>query len=145
MIFYSDSTKGFYDSKRKVPIPDDAIELTEQEYRTLINNPDGEIAIGQNGRPEKRPRPVTPQERNRNLDDAVKRHLEEQAQSEGFYSMLDAVSYADEPTDPSRQAKGLALRVWRSQCWLAYDSAIQSDPVPNAQQFIAQLPSYSSP
>lgn len=47
---------------------------------------------------------------------AVGRHIDQQAQSLGFDSILTAVTYADEPADPMNQNYGIALRAWRSEC-----------------------------
>lgn len=49
--------------------------------------------------------------------DGLRRHLDAEAQSLGFDSILDGVTYADEPADPISQSQGKALRAWRSKCW----------------------------
>lgn len=45
---------------------------------------------------------------------ALSAHLDSRAQAAGFSSMLEAVSYADEPAAPRLMHKGAALRRWRS-------------------------------
>lgn len=145
-IYYSDSAKGFFDTKLKgVILPDDAVEITPEERQTLLEQEKQgrEIALGRNGRPETRPKQRTRDEDVFFLRASVISHIENQAKSEGFDSILDAVSYADEPTDPTRQAKGQALRAWRSQCWVVFDAETQSTPLPNPQQLIARLPNYT--
>ena len=85
-------------------------------------------------------KPERPDERQRNRDALVRRHLDDTAQDEGFESMLDAVSYANEPTDPERQARGSLLRAWRSTVMLAVDAAPPNQPGP---ALIASLPDFN--
>ena len=55
MIFYSPSKKGFFDSSLKdvVPIPNDAIQISEQYHRELLNNQSAgkEISHNEKGYP----------------------------------------------------------------------------------------------
>ncbi len=143
-LYYSESTRGFYDDtlKNHAPIPSDADEITKEEHtRLLAEQSQGrEIIKGQNGRIETRPRQVTPQDRTKSLVNAVHLHVDDYAQSQGFRSILDAISYADEPTEPTRQAQGIALRQWRSQCMVVLDQELQSDPLPQPPALIARLP-----
>lgn len=70
---------------------------------------------------------------------AVSSHITDFALSEGFESTLDAVSYADEPAEPNRQSKAIAIRLWRSQCWAVFDAQIVGQ-LPSAEDLIAALP-----
>lgn len=70
----------------------------------------------------------------------VRIHLDDTAQAQGFESMLDAVSYANEPTDPARQVLGAALRSWRSTVMLRVDAAPPNQPAP---ALINSLPDFS--
>lgn len=49
---------------------------------------------------------------------AVSLHIDTVAQSYGFDSILTAVTYADEPAGSEDQAYGIAMREWRSVCWV---------------------------
>lgn len=75
-------------------------------------------------------------------DALIRRHLDDTAEAQGFESMLDAVSYADEPTDPARQALGAALRAWRSTVMLRVDAAPPNQPGP---ALIRSLPDFPAP
>ena len=140
MKYYANSTKGFYD-EQSINVPQDALEITEQEYTQLLRDQSGdnEIFIGANGKPATRPRPTTPAQRRKNRDGLVRRHLDDVAEAQGFDSMIDAVSYANEAADPDRQAKGVSLRAWRSAVRLAVDAAPDNQP---AQALINSLPVY---
>ena len=52
MYYYSPSTKGFYDSEFNTTIPEDAISITNIEYRTLHEGlVDGKQILVVNGKP----------------------------------------------------------------------------------------------
>jgi len=54
--FYSPGSKGFYIKKiHGNKIPKDVITLTREEYKKLFNNGSSNIAIGPEGKPEKKP------------------------------------------------------------------------------------------
>tara|TARA_R110002126_G_scaffold10384_3_gene47293 strand:- start:722 stop:1021 length:300 start_codon:yes stop_codon:yes gene_type:complete len=80
---------------------------------------------------------------------AVGDHIDAQATAEGFDSIVTAVTYADEPADQVNQAKGVALREWRSLCWeycRTELTAWQSTGVePVVEDLIAGLPVLITP
>jgi hypothetical protein len=45
-------------------------------------------------------------------------HIDAEAIKLGYDSILSAASYADEPADLKNQVYGIALREWRSACYL---------------------------
>lgn len=75
----------------------------------------------------------------------VQSYLEAIARDWGFDSMLDAVSYVDEPTWAKGQVRGRALRTWRSQVWLQWHTVARDIErgvrlLPRADDLIAELP-----
>lgn len=97
---------------------------------------------------------VSPQEQSlaeriRDLRQAVQRHADIVAVSQGFDDIREAVSYADEPAVPSFQARGRALRAWRSVLWAAFEelvAAIQAGKatVPSNDELQAALPQFEA-
>lgn len=72
------------------------------------------------------------------------------AVSQGFDSMAEAVSYADEPAVPEFQEKGASLRAWRSVLWKAFEdmerefkSGEKAIPI-SFNELSTHLPSYFS-
>lgn len=145
MILYSDSTKGFYIQGKHRTIPGDAVEITDDEHQTLLTEQSQgrEIFLHGNGRPATRPRNKSRPQQVDELRATVSDHVEAFARSEGFESTLDAVSYADEPAEPNRQSKAIAIRLWRSQCWAVFDAEIVGQ-LPSAEDLIAALPAAPS-
>lgn len=71
--------------------------------------------------------------------------LDRTAQAFGFDSMATAVTYADEPAVPLFQAKGAALRAWRSHLWLAGRKMVSevragARPVPTEAEVLDGMP-----
>ena len=80
---------------------------------------------------------------------AMQSVLDTQAVEEGFESIFTACTYADEPSVPSFQVDGQALRTWRSLCWeYAYQvmaSVEGGGAVPTVESFIDGAPAYTPP
>lgn len=77
--------------------------------------------------------------------ETVNGHMDEIANQNGFFGILDASSYADEASVPRLQAKGAALRKWRSLVWDYADAQItliatKQRPRPEADAFLSELP-----
>lgn len=89
-------------------------------------------------KPPKRPERIQAE-----LMQQVKGHINARAIAQGFDSMLDAVSYAEEPTDPARQALGLALRAWRSAVLLTVDAALLERPRLTAVEIVERIPAFT--
>ena len=84
------------------------------------------------------------------LTDAVQKHMDAVAQSLGYDNLLSAVTYAEESAVPKFQAEGIAFRSWRSQVWdycYAQLAAVLSEvrEAPEAEELIAELPSLELP
>lgn len=57
-VYYADSVKGFFDSSVNKTLPQDAVEISEELYLTLLNNHSPENIIGMvNGLPALLPAP----------------------------------------------------------------------------------------
>lgn len=79
--------------------------------------------------------------------DAVGVHIDEMARLLGFDSIITAVSYADESSDPLNQSHGLALRAWRSICWEHCRTVLVTwqggGSEPTVNELIAGLPEFT--
>lgn len=148
-MFYSETTKGFYSNlSRYTTLPDDLVAITKEEHRALLDaeSQGQEIGLGANGRPEARPRVDPPGQVIKFRKGSVRKHINDEAIAQGFESILDAISYANEPTEPTRQTLGIALREWRSACMVVVDAALDGPgQPPNPQALIASLPDFVAP
>ncbi len=79
----------------------------------------------------------------------VSAHIDSAARALGFDSVVTAVTYADEPSDPLNHGYGVALRAWRSACWLKCREDLTAwqdgGDEPTIEQVIAGLPKFSAP
>lgn len=148
-MFYSKTTGGFYQSGKT---PSDAVEITEDEHKTLIDGQsNGKLILpDQKGHPTLVDRPpLTDDEKIANYRAAVGRHIDAQAQAFGFDSIITAVTYADEPADPLNQSYGVALRAWRSACWQKCREVLEvwqgGEAEPTVDEVIASLPAFVAP
>lgn len=72
---------------------------------------------------------------------SVQIHLDAVAKKMGYNSILDAVSYADEPSVSRYQQDGIRLRKWRSDVWQYVSKLIDNmDELPTIKQLINKLP-----
>lgn len=81
----------------------------------------------------------------RQVGEAVQRHLDATVQARGYESIHTCVTYADEPAVPRFQAEGQAARAWRSavwaQCYAVLDEVLSGERVPlTPAEMVAELP-----
>ena len=122
-MLYSKSNSGFYSKEiHGNEIPADAIEITDDEYKILLNGAcSGKaINIGTDGRPELVE--ITPSDDyiKSSLSSAVQMYLDDAAQAKGYDNIASAVTYADEPEIKEFQKDGKSFRKWRSKVWAYY-------------------------
>lgn len=82
--------------------------------------------------------------------DQVANHMNNASVENGFYSVLDAASYAGESSVPRLQKLGAAFRKWRSLVWDYADTQIsliasKQRPQPTIEEFLAELPALNLP
>ncbi|MDD2977910.1 hypothetical protein [Aquabacterium sp.] len=147
-MFYSKTTRGFYDSGIHTLIPDDAVEINHDTHAALLaGQAEGKLIVpGPNGMPvlEDHPAP-TPEQMIATIAAAVQSHMDLVAKVAGYDDIMSAVTYADEPVVPKFQQDGIAFRAWRSLVWekcyaiLAQTKSGEIEPM-SAEQVIAELP-----
>lgn len=133
-------------------LPDDAVPISREEHAQLLEaQAEGKrIAAGPDGQPTAEDRPApTADELKAILTNVVQNHLDAQAQALGFDSIFTAVTYADEPSVPTFQAHGLALRAWRSavweRCYEIFEEVTSGMSLPPTRdELIAELPAFSA-
>lgn len=75
---------------------------------------------------------------------AVQAHLDREAQSKGYDSIISATSYAGYPND--FQAEGIAFGTWRADVWkYCYQQLAEIESggrpiIPTVEEFITELP-----
>lgn len=146
-MLYSPSTKGFYSSKIHKNTPKDSVEISNEEYESLMQAQflGKEIIPGENGKPNAVDRGTSPEEIKLNLTNKVQFFIDSKAQSFGYSDIKTAVTYAEENSVPKFQIEGLAFRKWRSlvweKCYLIL-SEVQSGQrdIPTAEELISELP-----
>lgn len=149
-IYYSPSNRAFYDDDVHETLPNDAKAIAREHHAELLDQQGAGLCIvpGPDGFPvAESPAAPTLDQIQRQLTAVVQRHLDAKAQELGFDNIFTAVTYADEPSVPSFQAHGLALRSWRSKVWgacYALLTQVQSGhaPVPSPRALIAALPAF---
>ncbi len=82
------------------------------------------------------------------INAAVQTHLDAVAQSQGYDSIISAVSYAGS-THPVYGPEGVALSAWRDACWdytfqVYADVESQSRVMPEPDVLVGELPVYST-
>lgn len=76
--------------------------------------------------------------------DRVQRQIDATAQGFGYDSIVTAVSYASDPTNPTWQAEGIALRGYRAACWTAAYAYISNANPIDPDECLAALPSLAT-
>ncbi len=90
------------------------------------------------------PPPPTPEEIQKQLTDAVQKHLDDEAKKLGYDSCLSVCSYI-ETGNPKFDAEGIGFRAWRSavwaKCYEILDEVVEGKrPIPTADDLIKELP-----
>lgn len=148
-LYYSQSTSGFYSKDINGDnIPQDAVELSEEEYRALLEGQSKgkRIVSDLNGLPSLADSPLpTESQVKKKYALGIQHHLDSAAQFAGYDDIKTAVTYAEEPSVAKFQNDGKAFRKWRSLVW-AYtyeqlDLVIAGQRTkPTVEEFIAELP-----
>lgn len=151
--FYSPSAKGFFDDTFHFPneIPEDVIQLTDEEYRFYLNAVNSNKVIKvEFGELKLSDRPVVAEDIIKSITASLQHHLDEKAEEYGYDNIYTAVSYADEPSVSEFQIEGKAFREWRSLFWLE-SNRIKSEvlngtrTMPSLEDLIAELPKLNLP
>lgn len=159
-MYYSPSKVGFFPSAVKgsygIDWPEDAIEVTEEEYKTFTGqSPDGKKLGTVSGKPawvdDPRTTPTlwAPDAQARQMSAWVKQLLDNIAKDGGYDNMATAVSYKDD-INPVWAADAEALRAYRSAVWSAALPQINNvkagtSVIPLRSLFLAMLPKYTRP
>lgn len=150
---FSSSTGGFYDRGLHGDlIPDDAIEITDEEHADLlVEQAAGKrIAADANGRPVLvDPPPPTPDQIIGSMTSAVQSHLDAKARERNYDGILSLCTYATSVV-PKFAAEGQAGVEWRDAVWarcyeILADVQAGTRPTPTAEQLIAELPIFTWP
>lgn len=151
--FYSAQANSFYVSGIHETMPDDVVEITDQEHAELLAaQAAGKVITADNdGEPVAiDPPPPTPEQLVAMYANAVQAHLDSAAKAAGYDNIASAASYATEPAVAKFQAEGQAFRAWRSLCWAyCYEQLAlvenEERELPSVQDFIEELPVLSLP
>lgn len=77
----------------------------------------------------------------------INNYLDKKAQEYGYNSIVNAITYANEPTVPKFQKEGLAFRAWRSLVWAKGYEIIEEvstgkRSIPTDEELIELLPKF---
>ena len=147
-MLYSKQTGGFYNlAIHGDNIPADAVEITNEEHRELIEGQSqGKIiSADKNGKPAlKDPPPPTPEQIIAQYDAAVQQRLDDFAKTRNYTNIMSAATYATS-TVPKFKAEGQYAVEARDATWakcyevLAAGEA-RSRPIPTLSELLAELP-----
>lgn len=152
-MFYSKKTKGFYlPEVHDKNIPDDAVEIADEEYSALLNGQaiGKQIIADDNGYPILADPPSpTPEEVIAGMTAAVQQHLDVKARERNYDGILSLCTYAASPSSKFA-AEGQAGVEWRDAVWakcyeILADVQAGTRPAPTAEQLIAELPGFTWP
>ena len=141
-IYYSPTTKSFFDTAINFEIPDDKIEVSEEVWSdlTLARSNGKIIEINSKGKPVavNPPAPTKDQIIDK-FNMAANGKINTVATSWGYDSIVSAASYANS-TNPQFKAEAEALIAWRDNLWgTAY--TIEAGKLPKTvEDFLALLP-----
>lgn len=150
-MFYSESTKGFYDpSINGENIPLDAVGITIEEYAALMQGQrEGMVIVADaDGRPVLIVLPTPPPSEN-DFKVAVQGILDAKAQERNYDGILSLCSYASS-TNPIFAAEAAAGAAWRDAAWAHCYQAL-TDVLNNLRQpptvaeLVAELPAMDWP
>jgi hypothetical protein len=142
-MFYSKSTKGFYDSVINSVIPSDAVEISTEYWQSLLEaQSQGQIIEADStGYPKAVNHPAPTREQTIAIyNQAAQQNLDAVAESWEYSSIVSAVSYANS-TNPQYKADAEALIAWRDETWKqAYTIEAGATLPLNVESFLAMLP-----
>lgn len=121
-VYYSKSTNGFYNDFINKFIPNDAIEISEDQYESLFKaqNSGKIIQSDKNGNPEfVDPSLPTKEQLNEICKLMVQQLLDKTAIDWGYDSLVSAASYANS-SNPQFKSEAESLIAWRDKCWTAF-------------------------
>ena len=142
-MLYSSSTNGFYDVEVNAFIPEDAVEITNEIWQSLLEAQSAGkvIQADSKGKPIAIDRPaLTSEEVIAQYNKAAQIALDKVAQDWGYSSLMMAASYANS-TNPQFKAEAEALIAWRDSYWTAAYTVEAGKLPATVEAFIALLPS----
>lgn len=151
-MFYSASTKGFYDPAiHGDNIPADAVEITAEQHAPLLESQSQGATIqpDDNGYPEAVfPPPPTREQIEAaiiaDLSGCVQQHLDDTAKQRNYDGILSLCTYATS-TNAQFAAEGQAGVTWRDAVWakcyqVLADCLAGTRTTPTEAELIAELP-----
>lgn len=149
-FYYSNAERGFFDTSFfNYVLPEDAVELTQQEYDDIFEG----FAVGKTLLFDEHTRkpyvefvPVvkTRAQIEQTFTNAMNNVCESQALSLRYRSMMEAISYVGDP-NPVYAREAFALRAWRSDVETTAYAALaqfETDSIENLAVFLAALPKF---
>ena len=140
-IYYSPSLKNFVDSELFSTIPDDAIEVEQANYNSLVEgrSKGQSIEVNAAGAVVLVKVPLKPEQLIASFNFALQQNLDAVATQWGYSNIVAAASYANS-TNPQFKADAEALIAWRDASW-AKAFEIEAGTLPTSvEKFMAKLP-----
>ena len=148
---FSKTTGCFYPNDLQyTSLPTDLIDISQPDYELAMARQPGDTLDVVDGAPVVVPAPAPTAAAviaatAAAMTAAVQAHMDTQARTHGYDTLLSAISYADEPAVPSYQADGQAFRAWRSLVWAKCHELLAqvqagTRPLPSEAALISLLP-----
>lgn len=150
---YSPSTRGFYTREVHSTIPDDVVEISEDQHAELLaGQAAGKIiSAAADGTPVLQDPPAPTQQHQFDaISAALQDAMEQAAKAQRYDSLLSVCSYAAQPPGARFQAVGAAFVAWRTAVWAKADDTeaaviAGTVPMPTIAQAIAAMPALVLP
>ena len=142
-MFYSKTTNGFYDPEINSSLPDDAVEISLEEWETLLNGQaNGKlIKADSKGRPYLAdPDPLNKDQTITYLSSAIQQSLNTGSTTWGYDNIVSGCSYANS-TNAQYAADAAALIKWRDDTWEWANAKFENvAPGTTADEFMQDAP-----
>lgn len=142
-MLYSKTSQGFHDSQYDKNIPEDAVEITHEEWQALLKaQSEGQIIQSdKKGYPKAVNPPAPTKEKLMEQYKAITQiNCDKLAKEWGYDSLAEATSYTNS-TVPQYKAEAEALIIWRDLVWVKVEE-IEKEKIPKTMDdFLALLPS----
>lgn len=145
IIKFSPLTLGFYFEGIHSQVPNDAIIVSEEEYKAALTfqSQGLELYAGANGKPASRAVTLDPEQLRKSFIVTLQTFMDSKAQERGYDDIKSAALRAALPNSPFHD-EGVAYGEWMDECWMiGYQLLAMVEagaPVPTKEEVVSAMP-----